>query len=65
MSWGALCGCGFGVVWAIVVGTSLTIPVTVDYLAQLAYLAIVASCVTFLVYSRSSRRSAPHGRPMR
>ncbi|WP_246665232.1 DMT family transporter [Rhizobium tropici] len=50
MGWGALCGCGFGVAWAMVVGTSLTIPVTVGYLAQLAYLAIVASCVTFLMY---------------
>ncbi|MBB4243076.1 drug/metabolite transporter (DMT)-like permease [Rhizobium tropici] len=50
MGWGALCGCGFGFAWALVVGTSLTIPVTTGYLAQLAYLAIVASCVTFLMY---------------
>ncbi|WP_112609040.1 DMT family transporter (plasmid) [Rhizobium sp. WW22] len=50
MGWGALCGCGFGFAWAVVVGTSLTIPVTTSYLAQLAYLAIVASCVTFLMY---------------
>lgn len=50
MGWGALCGCGFGFAWAVVVGTSLTIPVTTGYLAQLAYLAIVASCVTFLMY---------------
>lgn len=50
MGWGALCGCGFGFAWAVVVGTSLTIPVTIGYLTQLAYLAIVASCVTFLMY---------------
>ncbi|MBB3610445.1 DMT family transporter [Rhizobium sp. BK602] len=50
MGWGALCGCGFGFAWAVTVGTSLTIPISAGYLAQLAYLAIVASCVTFLMY---------------
>lgn len=50
MGWGALCGCGFAFAWAFLAGVSFTVALTPGYIAQLAYLAIVASCVTFLMY---------------
>ncbi|MEZ2221604.1 DMT family transporter [Rhizobium sp. RCC_161_2] len=50
MGWGAFCGSGFAFAWTIMAGASFTVALTPSYVAQLAYLAIVASCATFFMY---------------
>ncbi|WP_321499963.1 DMT family transporter [Breoghania sp.] len=50
MSWTALCGALFAFTLALAEGRSFSVDVSLAYLAGLAHLAIVASCVTFFMY---------------
>ncbi|PTW62568.1 EamA-like transporter family protein [Breoghania corrubedonensis] len=50
MSWAALCGALFSFALALIGQASFHVDVSLAYLAGLAYLAIIASCVTFFMY---------------
>jgi len=50
ISWAALCGALFSFALALFGDMSFQVDVSVTYLAGLAYLAIIASCVTFFMY---------------
>ncbi|MEI2385515.1 EamA family transporter [Breoghania sp. JC706] len=50
MSWAALCGALFSFGLALIGDASFQVDVSLAYLAGLAYLAIIASCVTFFMY---------------
>ncbi|WP_394690904.1 DMT family transporter [Hoeflea sp.] len=50
ISWAALCGAIFSFTLALFSGVSFQVDVSGPYLAGLAYLAIIASCVTFFMY---------------
>jgi drug/metabolite transporter (DMT)-like permease len=50
ISWAALCGAAFSFALAFFGGLSFRVDVSLTYLAGLAYLAIIASCVTFFMY---------------
>jgi drug/metabolite transporter (DMT)-like permease len=50
ISWAALCGALFSFALAFFGGLSFRVDVSLTYLAGLAYLAIIASCVTFFMY---------------
>lgn len=50
MSWAALCGALFSFAMALIGNLSFAVDVSLAYLAGLAYLAIIASCITFFMY---------------
>lgn len=59
ISWAALCGAVFSFALALFGDMSFKVDVSATYLAGLAYLAIVASCVTFFMYFSLVRRIGP------
>jgi drug/metabolite transporter (DMT)-like permease len=50
MSWSALFGAAFALAWCLGAGIPMTVVITPAYLAGLAYLAVIASCLTFAMY---------------
>ena len=59
LGWGALAGAGFAVLWSAAIGVPFTITPSADFLLGLAYLALVASCATFLMYFTLVGRIGP------
>lgn len=59
LGWGALIGCATCVGWAVVEGAPFVLDLSLRYLTSLVYLAIVASCITFLLYFELVRSVGP------
>lgn len=59
MGWGALCGAGFALAWALAAGVPLAVRPDRDFLLGLVYLALVASCATFGMYFTLVGRIGP------
>lgn len=59
MCWSALAGAIFAFAWAFASDASFAVSVTPGYVGGLLYLAIMASCVTFLMYFNLVRRIGP------
>jgi drug/metabolite transporter (DMT)-like permease len=59
MCWSALAGALFAFGWAFVTDASFVVRVSPGYVGGLLYLAIMASCVTFLMYFNLVRRIGP------
>ncbi|MDR6289533.1 drug/metabolite transporter (DMT)-like permease [Inquilinus ginsengisoli] len=59
MGWGALTGAAAAFAWSAAAGADFAIDPSPRYLGSLAYLAIAASCVTFLMYFDLVRRIGP------
>jgi drug/metabolite transporter (DMT)-like permease len=59
MCWSALAGAIFAFGWAFASDASFAIQVSPGYIGGLLYLAIMASCVTFLMYFTLVRRVGP------
>ncbi|WP_343714687.1 DMT family transporter [Inquilinus sp.] len=59
MGWGALTGAAVAFAWSAAAGSAFSIDISPRYLGSLAYLAIAASCVTFLMYFDLVRRIGP------
>ncbi|KGM29987.1 EamA family transporter, partial [Inquilinus limosus] len=59
MGWGALTGAAVAFAWSAAAGSAFAIDTSVRYLGSLAYLAIAASCITFLMYFDLVRRIGP------
>jgi drug/metabolite transporter (DMT)-like permease len=61
MSWSAMAGAVFAFGWAFAAGASFAVDVSAEYVAGLLYLALAASCITFLMYFNLVRRIGPAG----
>ncbi|MTH95691.1 DMT family transporter [Roseibium sp. RKSG952] len=59
IAWAALFGTIFSFSLAAVRGSSFSVAVSLPYFAGLAYLAVVASCITFVMYFNLVQRSGP------
>ncbi|WP_158940157.1 DMT family transporter [Burkholderia sp. S171] len=59
LGWGAITGSVFSAAWAEISGTPFTFDLSVSYLGSLLYLAIAASCITFMLYFELVRRLGP------
>lgn len=59
MGWGALTGAAAAFAWSAMAGSDFALDTSARYLGSLAYLAVAASCVTFLMYFDLVRRIGP------
>jgi len=59
LAWGAFVGAAASALWAIATGTPFTADVSLSYLTSFLYLAVAASCVTFMLYFELVRRLGP------
>lgn len=59
MAWGALTGATFAIGWSLIEGAEFVVDTSTRYLAGLAYLAVAASCIAFLMYFDLVRRIGP------
>ncbi|KWV58357.1 hypothetical protein AS156_34765 [Bradyrhizobium macuxiense] len=59
LGWGAFAGAAASALWALATGTTFAIDPSVSYLLSFLYLAIAASCVTFMLYFELVRRLGP------
>jgi drug/metabolite transporter (DMT)-like permease len=59
LGWGALVGATASAIWAVATGATFAADVSVSYLLSFLYLAIAASCITFMLYFELVRRLGP------
>ncbi|WP_426434273.1 DMT family transporter [Bradyrhizobium genosp. P] len=59
LGWGALVGATASALWAAATGATFAVDVSVPYLASFLYLAVAASCITFMLYFELVRRLGP------
>jgi drug/metabolite transporter (DMT)-like permease len=59
LGWGALIGCASSAAWAVVEGAPFVVDLSPRYITSLAYLAIIGSCITFLLYFELVRSVGP------
>jgi len=59
LGWGALVGAAASALWAVATGTTFAADVSVPYLLSFLYLAVAASCITFMLYFELVRRLGP------
>ncbi|SEB75006.1 DMT family transporter [Bradyrhizobium erythrophlei] len=59
LAWGAFVGAAASALWAIATGTPFAADVSLSYLTSFLYLAIAASCITFMLYFELVRRLGP------
>ncbi|UFX42509.1 DMT family transporter [Bradyrhizobium sp. 41S5] len=59
LAWGAFVGAAASAVWALATGAPFAADVSLSYLTSFLYLAIAASCVTFMLYFELVRRLGP------
>lgn len=59
LGWGAMIGAGASALWALAAGEPLVPDLSVRYLGSLAYLAVAASCLAFMLYFELVRRLGP------
>ncbi|KJC51035.1 hypothetical protein UP09_03005 [Bradyrhizobium sp. LTSP885] len=59
LGWGALVGATASALWAVATGATFAADASVPYLVSFLYLAIAASCVTFMLYFELVRRLGP------
>ncbi|KJC59107.1 hypothetical protein UP10_19680 [Bradyrhizobium sp. LTSPM299] len=59
LGWGALVGAAASALWAMATGASFAADASVPYLVSFLYLAIAASCITFMLYFELVRRLGP------
>ena len=59
LGWGALVGATASALWAVATGAIFAADASVPYLVSFLYLAIAASCITFMLYFELVRRLGP------
>jgi drug/metabolite transporter (DMT)-like permease len=59
LAWGAFVGAAASALWAVATGTQFAADVSLSYLTSFLYLAVAASCVTFMLYFELVRRLGP------
>jgi drug/metabolite transporter (DMT)-like permease len=59
LGWGALVGATASALWAAATGATFATDASVPYLVSFLYLAIAASCITFMLYFELVRRLGP------
>ena len=59
LGWGALVGATASALWAVATGATFAADASLPYLVSFLYLAIAASCITFMLYFELVRRLGP------
>lgn len=59
LGWGAFVGAAASAAWAVATGTHFAVDLSLSYALSFLYLAIAASCVTFMLYFELVRRLGP------
>ncbi|MCA6123677.1 DMT family transporter [Bradyrhizobium sp. WSM 1704] len=59
LGWGALAGAAASALWAVATGVHFAADLSLAYLLSFVYLAVAASCVTFMLYFELVRRLGP------
>ncbi|QOZ34863.1 DMT family transporter [Bradyrhizobium sp. CCBAU 53421] len=59
LAWGAFVGAAASALWAVATGTPFAADVSLSYLTSFLYLAVAASCITFMLYFELVRRLGP------
>ena len=59
LGWGAFVGAAASALWAVATNTSFAADVSFSYLASFLYLAVAASCITFMLFFELVRRLGP------
>lgn len=59
LGWGAIIGAAASALWALAIGAPLAADISLRYLLSLLYLAVAASCVSFMLYFELVRRLGP------
>ena len=59
LGWGALVGATASALWAVATGATFAADASMPYLVSFLYLAIAASCFTFMLYFELVRRLGP------
>ncbi|WP_420971037.1 DMT family transporter [Bradyrhizobium sp. B120] len=59
LAWGAFVGAAASALWAVVTGTRFAADISPSYVASFLYLAVAASCITFMLYFELVRRLGP------
>ncbi|WP_298364125.1 DMT family transporter [uncultured Bradyrhizobium sp.] len=59
LAWGAFVGAAASALWAVATGTPFAADVSLSYVTSFLYLAVAASCITFMLYFELVRRLGP------
>ncbi|GIQ76625.1 DMT family transporter [Bradyrhizobium sp. RD5-C2] len=59
LAWGAFVGAAASALWAVATGTRFAADISPSYVASFLYLAVAASCITFMLYFELVRRLGP------
>jgi len=59
LGWGAFAGAAASALWAVATGKTFAADISTSYLLSFLYLAVAASCITFMLYFELVRRLGP------
>ncbi|MGY3446125.1 MULTISPECIES: DMT family transporter [unclassified Bradyrhizobium] len=59
LAWGAFVGAAASALWAVATGTRFAVDLSLSYVTSFLYLAVAASCITFMLYFELVRRLGP------
>jgi len=59
LGWGAFVGAAASALWAVTTGATFAADLSLSYAASFLYLAVAASCITFMLYFELVRRLGP------